>query len=826
MTKRAVIIGLLAAAFLGGFTYINDHVVKQAYFIGNYMPHGVYGLLILALLGVNPLLARAREGWSLTGSETAVVLALAFAACAVPNSGLMRFFTNAMMIPHQYVKTKHNWRRQNVMEMVPGYMLAGTPPHFRANDFVSPGQICTSLTAGAGTQTPALKRVWELLGSEHQRAIEAVAGSVDDKGTTATLAAALNSILSRADLFDAAAFPDLTLPDQANLILQHAGLHDPAAALPASASQVPDLLSAPHVRTEHVETFNRHLLDSIWPEAIHSHVRQRHEEVSSFWLGTNRDGGRVALTGVPWSAWRRPLSFWLPLFLVLSVGVVGLSLVVHRQWSQHELLPYPMVKFAQSLLPDKEHANGSVFRSHAFRWSFGAVLCINILNYGHAVWPAYLVRVPMTFDFNSLRPAFPVFDTPVAGWAIFSVRVYPIAVGMAYLVRSDVALSVAIAAPLRFVVVAVLGAYGITVYGGAGGGLYSGSLPQLFTMGAYLAFLVQILYTGRRYYRGVLKRAAGLSADEAIGEEAVWGGRMFAVSTVVFALYLTTAGVDWQLAALYTFLTFTLFLVMSRVVAETGVFFYMAGWYPGAALLGLMGAGAIGPDTAIIMFMFSNVMLVRPREALMPFLVGALKLVDDRGVQIGRTAACCCLAVVLAIGIAVPVTLMYQHGGGPDRRDGWGTGAVPRYPFDKAAHMKQRLRNQNRLEKVESVEGFARFSEITVEPPTALMFLAGAAAVGLLSAIRLRLSKWPLHPILVILFWVQSSVLLWHSFLVGWALRTAVNRYGGERGYKRCLPLMLGLIAGDLVGLLIPGLIGIAYYMATGQRLPSVPMID
>jgi hypothetical protein len=37
---------------------------------------------------------------------------------------------------------------------------------------------------------------------------------------------------------------------------------------------------------------------------------------------------------------------------------------------------------------------------------------------------------------------------------------------------------------------------------------------------------------------------------------------------------------------------------------------------------------------------------------------------------------------------------------------------------------------------------------------------------------------------------------------------------------------MLGLIAGDLVGLLIPGLIGIAYYMATGQRLPSVPMID
>jgi hypothetical protein len=252
----------------------------------------------------------------------------------------------------------------------------------------------------------------------------------------------------------------------------------------------------------------------------------------------------------------------------------------------------------------------------------------------------------------------------------------------------------------------------------------------------------------------------------------------------------------------------------------------MAGWYPGAALLGLMGTGAIGPGTAIIMFMFSNVMLVRPREALMPFLVGALKLVDDRGIQTGRAAAWCCMAVLLAMAIAVPVTLMYQYGSGPDRLDGWGTGAVPRYPFDKAAHMSDRLRNQQRLDEIEAVRGFARFSRISVPPQTVFMFLAGAAAVVVLSAMRLRLSKWPFHPVLVLFFWVQSSVLLWHSFLLGWALRTMINRYGGERGYRLCMPLMLGLIAGDLLGMLVPGLIGIAYYIMTGQGLPAVTMIN
>ena len=41
MTVRAVILGLLGAAFICGVTYINDAVMQQTFFIGNSMPNGL-----------------------------------------------------------------------------------------------------------------------------------------------------------------------------------------------------------------------------------------------------------------------------------------------------------------------------------------------------------------------------------------------------------------------------------------------------------------------------------------------------------------------------------------------------------------------------------------------------------------------------------------------------------------------------------------------------------------------------------------------------------------------------------------------------------------
>jgi hypothetical protein len=97
MTKRSVLIGLLLAAAISAFYFINNNVVMQSDLIGNFMPISVYGFMILTLITINPILSKIKKSASFKGSEYAVIMSIALVACAVPGSGLMRFFTNSMI---------------------------------------------------------------------------------------------------------------------------------------------------------------------------------------------------------------------------------------------------------------------------------------------------------------------------------------------------------------------------------------------------------------------------------------------------------------------------------------------------------------------------------------------------------------------------------------------------------------------------------------------------------------------------------------------------------------------------------------------------------
>ena len=56
------------------------------------------------------------------------------------------------------------------------------------------------------------------------------------------------------------------------------------------------------------------------------------------------------------------------------------------------------------------------------------------------------------------------------------------------------------------------------------------------------------------------------------------------------------------------------------------------------------------------------------------------------------------------------------------------------------------------------------------------------------------------------------------AFLLGALVKWLVLKYGGNRTYKRIKPLMIGLIAGEVLGALLPSLVGAIYYFLTGER--------
>jgi hypothetical protein len=360
VTIRAVILGLMGAAFVCAVTYFNDHVMMQTMFVGNSMPLSVYGGLILFLLLVNPAIAYLKKRWAFTGAEFAVILALTLAACSIPGSGLMRTMPNALMQPHHLARTSPGWKHEGVIETAPDFMLTDVSGREAAvNDFV---------TGVPGNPTFVMPR---------------------------------------------------------------------------------------------------------------------------------------------WSAWTRTLAFWVPLILLLWIGAIGLAAAVHKQWSVHERLPYPISTFANSLLPGEGEAKGSVFRNRLFWVAAGVILFIHTVNYAHAWWPDHTVRIPTVFDFGSLAELFPTLRLGNAVWRIFTLRVFFTVIAVAYFVPSDVSLSLGVGATLWCYVSGLLIGYGVSVYGrGSAAPSVVGSLRA----GAYIGMLLAILYTGRRYYFAVFRRALGLAA--------------------------------------------------------------------------------------------------------------------------------------------------------------------------------------------------------------------------------------------------------------------------------------------------------------------------
>ena len=536
------------------------------------------------------------------------------------------------------------------------------------------------------------------------------------------------------------------------------------------------------------------------------------DAVNGFVRGFGSGRGIPDPRQVPWRDWGRTLAFWLPLVLLLWIGLIGLALVVHRQWSEHEHLRYPLVAFSNALLPEAGKRWATVFGDRLFWIGAVVVFLIHFNNY-LAVWfPQFLVTVPTKIDLTSLLSLSPTYAAG-GGWSLLQPTLYFTVLAFAYFLASDVSLAMGLGPYLNPFLVGALASYGLSLQWS---GVNTPNVQIFMNFGAYSGLLLAILYTGRHYYGQTFRRAILIRTTAAHAPEAVWGARLFLICAGLFIVNLISVGLDWPLAVLYTGLIFMLFVVIGRLVAETGAFLVQAYWYPCVTLWGIFGARALGVKSVLIMLLLSSVLVIDPREAMMPFLVNAFKLLDLRRQRIGRTAAWCVVALLVGLAVAVPVTLAFQYDRGVDRADAFAMSVASQRPFEKAIEVRQRLTAQGGLDAAEATTGWRRFAEMSPKVPCLIGFGGGLAMVLAFAAIRLRWPKWPLHPVLFLVWNTWAGRDMAASFLGGWLIKLLVTRYGGASWYQRLKPLMFGLIAGELLGGLVPMVVGLVYWLATG----------
>ncbi len=777
MTRRAILLGLALGLFISGFTYFNDFVMKQTLLIGSFLPVSVFGVVVLLLLLGNPLLGAVRRGWPLRASEIAVITAIGLAACAYPGANFCRYFATIAAMPPHLAKNQPAWQSQQVMSYLPG-----------GSALIAPGQVrdwaaLVELVHEQRGHDGAIGRLYAMASEEDRRAWDtAFAEGVSDPRDVTGLTAAINRVLEQPAFGDAATAPGApeTVRRNRALLVEATGL----------------VLPPPRGR-----------------HALVTGDRSDPEVVDLLVAGLQNKSLAATWGQLPWAKWWPTIRLWGGAAALLGLASLALAVVVHPQWSDREILPYPIARFVADVsrrqpgrwLPDAA-------RSKLFWIGLGAVVVLHALNGLHAWFPQFPLHIPLRLDFNPMRVIFPNASRVALSHSVFHPMIYLSVVAFAFFISSQVSFTLGVSQLLFVGVGAVLVAQGIPME-------YDKFTPNKMNMlrlGSFLGMAAMIAYTGRRYYLNVIRSALGGRRAGDTPAASVWATRLGVIAALGGGGLLTSSGLSPLMVVVLVALCLLVWLVMARIVAETGMFLIAGPFLPLGVLPGLLGLEAIGPTQLIMLGIAGQMLIIDPKESLMPFIVNGLRMTDRSGTATGRIAPVLAVMVVVSLAVSIVVTLGLQYEHGANLSDGYASRRVPSEPFVRTSRFASEALADGSLSASTALTDAQRLISLNPTDGSWWWLGLGMALVIGTAAARLRLPWWPLHPVLFLIWGTWGIAHFGFSFLLGWAIKSAVVRGSGIAGFHVVLPLAIGVIAGELLSALGWMIVGGAYHAATG----------
>jgi hypothetical protein len=792
LTVRALVLGFLLGLFISAFAYFNDQVVANTFLIGNFLPVGVFGIVLLLLMLVNPLLVSIRPTLALKGGEVAIISAIGLAACAWPGSNLFRVTTGIIAMPNHWINFNSSWQSNHLMSYVPG-----------ASDELAQGHI-TDWQAFAGKIRDA-----DPGGSRPEDALRALMRS-EEVGVFVRAAGA--------EVVGATAMRQMTMT--LNRLLGEGPAWE---GTPLAEGTSPN--SPPETPTEWMRLSRARLVaafpDLVLPPPrgmpILLDVREHRDEAMAPLLEGREPEDRINVFEIPWSVWRPTIMVWGTVVLSLGLATLCMTLVVHRQWASNELLAYPVARFLEETLERPEGRRWPLILSNRIFWiGFGLISLFHLQN-GLATWFPVLPTFPRNIDFTPLATLFPnARRVPGAWWGLFNSSVFPSVIAFAFFLDARTSLSLGLANFFWTVFGAILIANGVMI----GSSYIGGENGPLLRFGAYLGFGLMILYTGRRYYKDALFETLGRKAARPMPGYVAWAGRGMAVGVVLSIYGLHAAGLSFFWSLLVTLVCMNIFLVVGRIVAETGNFFVQPQWMPVGVFTALFGMEAIGPTPYIIMALGSTLLVGDPRTTLMPFLLNGLKLGDSAGGKekpvTGRLGGVLLVMIVVSFVVAGSMTLWFQYNRGISG-DQWANQSLPSMPFFNLDRMVGDLSAAGDLSTVTQATTQQVLPRPSPDRGAVMWLLIGVGLVLIFAFARLRITWWPFHPIIFLVWGTFPITQFGTSFFLGWLVKQGVVKTFGTKGFHHLKPLMVGIISAEVLAAILWGAVAIIYYMNTGR---------
>lgn len=815
MSIRAGLLGLLLGLAISLATYFNDFVVGQSSLINHLLPIGVLGFLLGLILVVNPAIGAARAAWRLRPAEIALVGLIGLTACTWPGAGFFRTALTNIAMPAHLLRTEPSWRQAEIMSYVPGGSPRIAPGHM-----TDPHALAEALHPGADAQDASIaSRLWSALSEEARRAAIAITRSdlpsTEDRN-------ALRSGLNELIMDGVLAEPKLSPPERSAQTRRRI-----VAAFPEAIAPMPE------GRQLLVGDVDRPALD------VHD----------ALLTGTS-SGGLSLFTQINWSAWRSPLVFWGLLAVLMGLASLCLALIVHPQWSRRELLPYPIARFINEMIrPGEGGLLPRIATQKLFWGAFVAVMALHLFN-GLGSWFPAVPAIPRSLNMQPLATLFPQMSK-IGGFTEFlRGNMFLTVIAFAFFLERGVSLSLGLSSLAFAAFAAAFVAAGVQI----DSQYLADGRSNMLRFGAYLGAAFLIAYNGRHYYLTLTRAALTGAQPGPVPRYSIWAGRVLILLLVAMVVWLTGAGYDWWLAAAAVLLALLMFLVIGRIVAETGMFFIQPYWMPVAVLTAFFGFEAIGPTAYLCLALFSTMIVGDTRTALIGNLLNGFQVVDKASSDaagagsrasaaararpgdrtspapaslgparspLGRATPWLITMLIVGFLVAGLATMYVQHRHSVTNTDAFTQTMLPSMPFDQALGLVGEAASRGNLTAAVEREGLDALRAVKWNSQALLWTGMGLAFFVACSIARLRLTWWSIHPVLFLVWGTFPGSRFAFSFFAGWLIKVMVTSFGGLRAYQATIPLMVGVIAAEVTAGLFWVLVGAVYYFSAGLRPPS-----
>ena len=479
---------------------------------------------------------------------------------------------------------------------------------------------------------------------------------------------------------------------------------------------------------------------------------------------------------IPWGQWLRPLAFWSVFFAAFYFAMVALMVILRRQWIENERLIYPIIRAPLDMIGgDRRRGLLSGFFKNPLMWLGFAIASIITSSIG---LHAYHDFIP------SLNVLYPGVTLPMLRESIqlrFMIS-FPV-LGFAYLINQDVAFGLWFLDVLAKCLNGVFNTVGVYLrlrvnhYGGSSGIFSSTAIGAMLTLVLYGAWVA------RAHLKDVARKAFSRApevddSDEILSYRNALLGLL--VSAAVMLVWLNAAGLPLWAGALFLFISFVIFIAISRIVVEGGMAACRAPLIAPNFMLYAVGTPALGAQ-GVTALGYTYGWSSDIRTFLMASIANGLKLLDDERFRGRKRRVFGCVFASLAVSMVVSFGLMlrlaYDVGG--VNIHGWFCLGANLLPFNLVSTV------------------VSRPIDLTWGMWMNMGF--GASAMGLLTFLRYKYLWWPLHPLGLTVAGSRVMDWTWFSIFLAWLVKIAVLHYGGPRMFRALRPFFLGLVLGQFV---------------------------